>query len=144
MQVWKMPSEGGQALQVTKKGGFVSQESPDGKFLYFAKGRGAAGVWRVPVGGGEEVPVLEQVRAGYERFWAVREKGIYFAYPGEPHHPAIGFFNFSTRRIIPLANLEKDLPPNYGTLAISPDGRWILYSQIDHQGSDIALVENFR
>jgi len=28
-------------------------------------------------------------------------------------------------------------------LAISPDGRWILYSQLDQGGNDIMLVENF-
>ena len=29
-------------------------------------------------------------------------------------------------------------------LAVSPDGRWILYTQEDHRSSDIMLVENFR
>jgi hypothetical protein len=29
-------------------------------------------------------------------------------------------------------------------LAVSPDGRWILYDQLDQSGSDIMLVENFQ
>jgi hypothetical protein len=28
-------------------------------------------------------------------------------------------------------------------MAISPDGRWILYTQVDHRSGDIMLVENF-
>lgn len=31
-----------------------------------------------------------------------------------------------------------------GRLAVSPDGRWLLYPQVDQAGSDILLVENFR
>ena len=37
-QVWKMPSTGGPAVQVTRQGGFAAFESPDGRFLYYAKG----------------------------------------------------------------------------------------------------------
>jgi Tol biopolymer transport system component len=51
-QLCKIPAEGGQAVQMTKHGGFTSFESADGKFLYYSKG--AIGVWRVPVDSGEE------------------------------------------------------------------------------------------
>jgi hypothetical protein len=29
-------------------------------------------------------------------------------------------------------------------LALSPDGRWLLYAQIDRYGADLMLAENFR
>jgi Tol biopolymer transport system component len=29
-------------------------------------------------------------------------------------------------------------------ISVSPDGRWILYTQIDRAGSYLVLVENFR
>jgi len=36
-EVWKVPFAGGDAMQVTKNGGWFSMESPDGKFLYYTK-----------------------------------------------------------------------------------------------------------
>jgi hypothetical protein len=29
-------------------------------------------------------------------------------------------------------------------MSVSPDGRWLLYSQIDDYSSDLVVVENFR
>ena len=39
-EVWKVPAAGGQAVQITKRGGFAAFESQDGKSLYYAKGIG--------------------------------------------------------------------------------------------------------
>jgi hypothetical protein len=94
----------------------------------------------VPVEGGEETLVLEQV-AFWDTF-AMGNQGIYF-FPrldisGGSH---LDFFDFATGKIKTIANVEK--PWNYG-LAVSPDGRYILYSRIDQQDSDVMLVENFR
>ena len=33
--------------------------------------------------------------------------------------------------------------PMSPALPASPDGRWLLYTQEDHRGGDIMLVENF-
>jgi Tol biopolymer transport system component len=37
-EIWKMPSGGGEAVQITRNSGDRPQESPDGKFLYYMKG----------------------------------------------------------------------------------------------------------
>ena len=36
-QVWKIPANGGEAIQLTQDGGFAPLESPDGKFLHYVK-----------------------------------------------------------------------------------------------------------
>ena len=36
-QVWKMPAQGGDAIQITKKGGYAALESSDGQYLYYAR-----------------------------------------------------------------------------------------------------------
>ena len=38
-QVWRVPAAGGVEEQVTTDGGFAAFESPDGRYLYYAKGR---------------------------------------------------------------------------------------------------------
>jgi hypothetical protein len=36
-------------------------------------------------------------------------------------------------------------PKAFGdTLSVSADGRWLLYSQVEEENSDVMLVENFR
>jgi Tol biopolymer transport system component len=144
LQIWKMPAAGGPAIQITKQGGFDNVESPDGRFLYYAKGRGVPGIWRVPVKGGAEVPVLDHRQAGYLRHWAVVERGIYFATAEDPVHPLIEFFNFATGQITPVARIEKQIPTGLSGLAVSPEERKLIYSQNDQIGGDIMLLENFR
>jgi Tol biopolymer transport system component len=150
-RIWKLLSEGGQATQVTKKGGAVAQESNDGKFLYYAKSYNAPGLWRVPVEGGEENPVLDAFPQESRYAWAVADQGIYFIAPVKQNAGPrsvikyfIEFFSFATGRIAPFAPLEKKPDLDGPSFAVSPDGRWILYSQVDQSGSDIMLVENFR
>ena len=70
-QVWKMPSTGGPAVQVMHYGGYAAFESPDGKFLYYAKGPNVSGLWRLPTRGGEESEVIGSLDAGYWGYWAV-------------------------------------------------------------------------
>ncbi|MHC4540161.1 MAG: serine/threonine protein kinase, partial [Planctomycetota bacterium] len=141
-QIWKMPAEGGEAVQVTKQGGFFALESPDGQFVYYAKGLGAnPELWRVPVDGGEEAPVHDLVKPADWGQWAVVDGGIYYISATEPSSPVIEFFDFATSQVRSIATLEK---PTIVGLAVSPDSRWILYTQGDRRENDIMLVENFR
>ena len=70
-----MPSSGGLEEQVTGNGGFAAFESPDGRYLYYAKSRSASGLWRKRLPGGAEEVVLEQLKPGYWGYWAVVENG---------------------------------------------------------------------
>jgi Tol biopolymer transport system component len=146
MQIWKMPAEGGEARQVTKGGGSVAYESMDGKFLYYTKARNMAGIWRVPVEGGEETLVLDTHKAGFWSAWTVVEQGIYFLTAEQLARPAIEFFSFTAGRVTEVIALAKPFRPwtNPDGLSVSPDGRWILYTQEDRADMDIMLVENFR
>ena len=36
-EIWRIPSQGGSAEQVTRDGGYVARESADGKTLYYTK-----------------------------------------------------------------------------------------------------------
>ena len=77
---------------------------------------------------------------------AIVDKGIYFV-PQENEHllSSIRFLDFQTNKIRGIASFERPLALADG-LAFSPDGRWILYTNIraDQGGAELRLVENFR
>ncbi|MGD0923451.1 MAG: hypothetical protein ABSA70_17065, partial [Terriglobia bacterium] len=53
---------------------------------------------------------------------------------------AVEFFSFATHRVTQILKPEK----RGGDVALSPDGRWILFAQVDQDTSHIMLVEDFR
>jgi len=133
-QVWKMPADGGQPVQVTTNGGHEAFESRDGKYVYYSKGEGA-GIWRVPAKGGEETQVMDHATMGH---WAVLDRGICFVnLTGK--RPVIEFFDFATRRGRTVAVLPNDAEPAGGwgfpAIAVSPDGRSTLYVQAERAES---------
>jgi Tol biopolymer transport system component len=144
MQVWKMPSEGGRAAQVTRLGGFEGFESTDGKIFYYAKGRNLPGIWQIPIAGGDEKLLCDVRQAGSWRLWTVVENGIYFATAATPSQPLVEFFDFATGRTTQIARLEKPVNRSDPGLVVSPDRRWLLFTQLDQSGSDIMLMEHFR
>jgi Tol biopolymer transport system component/predicted Ser/Thr protein kinase len=135
-QVWKMRAEGGEARQVTRNGGLLAIESPDGRFLYYVKGRGVTTLWKAPVEGGPETQVLAGV---HWLDFAVTKDGIYFCRPDPPRY-WIEFLSFVTGRTSHIIEAKSGVLG----MSVSPDGRWLLYSQIDDYASDLMLVENFR
>ncbi len=139
-QVWKAPAEGGVAVQVTKQGGRGAIEAPDGKFVYYTKDNFQTSLWRIPVEGGEEVQVLDKVMQGY---WDVLAQGIYFLSP-QADAAAISFFSFATNRKTLLVKIDKRMHFNKPSFAVSADGRWLTWAQVDHSERDIMLMENFR
>jgi WD40-like Beta Propeller Repeat len=75
-EIWRVPAEGGQAVQMTYHGGKGPFESLDGNTVYYLKGQD---VWQVPVSGGEETRVFGPI-AGYR--FAMASEGIYFLETG--------------------------------------------------------------
>jgi Tol biopolymer transport system component len=133
-QIWKAPAAGGEAVQVTKRGGFNAFESKDGKTVYYTKSDlSPSPLWKVPVGGGDETQVLDSV-ANWA--FAPTSGGLYFI-----SQSRLQYFDFSTGRSKPILTLEK---PVSNFLSVSPDERWLLYTQTDQDGSDLMLVENFK
>jgi Tol biopolymer transport system component/DNA-binding winged helix-turn-helix (wHTH) protein len=145
-ELWKIPSQGGTAVQITRHGGFEARESPDGKFVYYVKelrvGPDGPGIWKIPFGGREETRLLDQGIAG---LWAVASRGIYFIVPSSSGGPAVKFFNFTTQRITQIALLPEDTSLDMidSAFAVSPDAKTILYGQAIPPGN-IIIVENFR
>jgi Tol biopolymer transport system component len=140
LEVWRMRAEGGEAVQVTHKGGWAPKESPDGKVVYYQL-TDSQDVWKVAIGGGEETRVLGPVAE-----FAVTAEGIYFIEIGTrmwvgTAGNSLKFFSFAKGTTEKVADVKLN-PLN--ALSVSPDGRYVLFSQIDPFVSDLMLVENFR
>jgi hypothetical protein len=72
--------------------------------------------------------------------WALSPGGIYFVSAEQPTR-SVRYFEFASKQIRSIFKVDHD----FGTgLSLSPDGRWMIYSQVDDVGSDIMLVDHFR
>ena len=93
----------------------------------------------MPVSGGEESQVLPSVAT---RAFSLVNDGIYFiAEPSADRKSFIQFLSFATGTVKTVAPLSGSSAEG---LSVSPDGRSLLFSQLDEAGSDLMLVENFR
>ena len=139
-EVWKMPAVGGPPVQMTHNGGEFGIESEDGKTLYFTRtvGAGSGSIWKMPIAGGPEEQLADSL---YRSNYAIAKRGIYYmTRPDEAGNCMLKFHNFATgttTTILPMGH------PEYG-LDVSPDGRYLVYAQLDDPASGLMLVENFR
>jgi Tol biopolymer transport system component/tRNA A-37 threonylcarbamoyl transferase component Bud32 len=143
-QIWRMPAKGGDPVRLTRKGGHEPFESADGTTLYYARRALPGGVWKMPVGGGEEALVLAEGTVGR---WALATDAIYYAEPASPAEPArISVLRLSTGRKTVIYRFPGEVKV-FGiatSFGVSPDERTILEAHIDRDESDLMLVENFR
>jgi Tol biopolymer transport system component len=143
-QIWRMPSGGGVATQITRDGGMHTQEAEDGMLYYTKVPEDGAGLWSVPPEGGPEVKVLAEPYSGR---WALNKKGIYFV---DFHVPAgsprpVKFFSFATRQTRQIGTVEAGVTLRFsGGFTISPDSRWLLYAKLEREEADLMLVDNFQ
>jgi hypothetical protein len=140
-----MPVDGGPPAQITKTGGADAWEAPDGRSLYYTNvPEAGAGLWNKPLDDGEEMRVLSSPRFGY---WALVDRGIYFIDfdVAKCASRPVKFFSFRDGRVKEIGTVEEsvDWKINPG-FAVSPDGRWLLYSSLESTGGDLMLVDNFR
>lgn len=136
-EIWKIAADRSQpARQVTVAGGFRPIESPDARWLYYAKREPNSGLWRMPVGGGAEervAPIPASVWGG----WAVSSSGFYYLDPSA-RPPRIAYQGSAS--IPPVA--IRNLPVLWeGSVAVSPDDRQLVFGQLDSAISDLYRVD---
>jgi len=140
-QVWKVPADGGAAVQVTRQGGHAALESADGKLLYYAKTSYAnPQIWQVPVDGGVERLVSPQLQPFSWASWAVVDRGIVFAGPSGQGRPRVSLYDSAQHTITKFGEIQT--VPFW--LGASHDGKSVVFDQPGWQQSQIMLIENFR
>ena len=129
---------------MTKNGGVVPFPAR-GEFLYYSEKAGEGerngngGLRRLRERDGLDELVLPSVTF---RNAAITADGIYFIPRADSQGRfAVHFYDFRTLQSSPV--LPMTGRPSEG-LAVSPDSRVLLYTQIDAQKSDLMLIEHFR
>jgi Tol biopolymer transport system component/DNA-binding winged helix-turn-helix (wHTH) protein len=139
-QLWKIPFNGGSPVRVTTKGGVYAIESMDGRFLFYSKFR-ECGIWKKSLDNSEESRLPINVCHWFD--WDVTRDGIYFLNPDIPPHGRIEFFDLAHGQATPILALDKPASA-YGGLALSPDGKSLLFGQSELNESYIMVMKNFR
>lgn len=137
-QLWKVPVQGGSPIQVTRNGGVFGAESSDGRFLYFCKLE-ARGIWKMSLQDGKEERVLDQAGGSEWWNWALAHNGIYFLRHAKGG-AVLDFFDFATGKTVTISTTDRQV---FFGLALSADGRSLLYSENVSKDSTIMLVKNF-
>lgn len=137
--IFRIPPSGGEPAAVTRRAGASSEESPDGRFIYFSGSPNWTRTFlrRVPAAGGEEQEVLAEISG---RNFVPVESGVWYLTPNSREGCRLEFLDFATR----TARIVSRIPrPASAGLTLSPDRRRIVWAQVDREGSDLMLVENF-
>ena len=148
-EIWKRPWRGQEVVQVTHGGGYMSSESPDGKWLYFSKSD-VESIFRQRVSqlGSQSISEPELVvgppyRVQTEGWALARNEVVFIDRATGDQPPVIRGFNLKTKAVRSILSLHELFADRSDIgLSISPDEKWILYSELDRSGSNIMLAEN--
>jgi hypothetical protein len=139
-QLYRCPAAGGDAtLLAASQDITMPIESSDGKVLYFVWSDSKIAMLALDHPGATPQEVSGMPKISDESQWTLVHDGIYFAPQDNPR--SVSFYDFATKHTRELFKVDKD--PNAG-MSVSPDGRYMLYSQIDESNAGIMLVEHFR
>ena len=145
-KIWKVASTGGHAVQVAKHLGYMPLESPDERYVYFSYDDGQLRQVKTDGGGEQQVegmPLMASIDA-----WNPFGSGIYFLASPDNEKLEIDFFDLNTKAVRTIFAMNKFPPDQWGGwnggLPISPDGRWMLFAQMDEFSSDLMMVENWQ
>jgi Tol biopolymer transport system component/DNA-binding winged helix-turn-helix (wHTH) protein len=141
-QIYRSPAEGGEPTLVVSSDTIDEPvESPDGKTLFFLPISGLTPLKMLALGqpgaASRSVPDMPEVYNDHQ--WTVVPTGIYFTPLSAPR--TVRFYDFATRKTSQVFKGDHDFGDG---MSVSPDGRYMLYSQLDENNSSIMLVDNFR
>jgi len=135
-EIWKRNFATGETHAIAPMGSQLSVESTDGKRLFFIDSDSHE-LW-ISNPDGSNASRCGNVRPNPDADWAQSSNEIYFTNQNDSFADLFAY-DFENRRLRAVGRLPQTLSPGTPSLAISPDGEWILYAAIEHTKSDIKL-----
>ncbi len=138
--LWKVPVQADSKEQPMQVASVMAEthgfESPDGKYVYF--GSSPSTLWKVSSGGGEATRVEgATLRGGF----ALCRQGIYYFSASDDYRTVTLYFRpYAGGESKRMATLSTYV---YGSIAASADGRSVLFAEVDDQGADLLMAEDF-
>jgi Tol biopolymer transport system component len=139
--VLKVPVEGGTAVPLTRGRVWPPVARVQDARVYYAKD---GGICSVTLAGADErcLAGFPRMRSDFGEAWVIGRSGVYFTNPGPPR-PGVDYFEFGSTGVVRVTDLTGQPASWKGRLALSPDGRRLVYPQLDAVASDIMVVDDF-
>jgi len=136
--LYRFPSSGGRAERFTERPSSYSVVVAD-RVIFNVMEHDGIVLWMKPATGGPEQRLEHIPKLRYDDAWTATPTGIYFT-DASSHPVNVSFFEFASRTTRRLTSLKQTPIPAGSGITVSPDGRWLLYSQIDDEQSEIMLA----
>jgi Tol biopolymer transport system component len=137
--LYRFPSSGGQAERFSDHASSYCVVAGD-QLVFNVTEPGGIVLWSKPASGGPETRLENMPKLSYADAWAATTTGIY--YTDSSSRPiSVHFYDFAGRTTRTLMTLKQVPIPGTGPgISVSPDGHWLLYSEVDDEQSEIMLA----
>jgi Tol biopolymer transport system component len=147
VELWRTSAKTGAGEQVSHGGAWRSALSQSGRFLYYTRRFTNLGEYTVLVemhADSEGKFGSSRVLAGSvcDRCFAVAPDGVYaFQFAGTRKQWELYWYPAGDSNGVLIATLTH---PVFGGMTVSPDGRRLIFAQVDQDNRNLMLVENYR
>jgi len=137
-RLYRFPSSGGPAELITSRPAYNAVALADRLVFSVLDAKGIT-LWSKRSASDREQPIEGMPRLSYSDAWTANAKGIFYT-DSSVAQPTVNFYDFAARTSRVVATLKTSPIPGGGLgIAVSSDGRWLLYPQVDDLQSDIML-----
>ncbi|MGA2115644.1 MAG: hypothetical protein ABSH56_12960 [Bryobacteraceae bacterium] len=139
--IYSAAPDGSRARSLTGPPAIRPEQSADGQFICFQRGRS---IWRVPSPGGKEEEVFESEHVLIASPLAAASGGLYYLeFDRSARAADLAFYRYSTSKSSEVLRW-KGTGGSFSGYTISPDGKTLLYSKTDRSRTNLVVIENFR
>jgi len=135
LAIWKLRLGDKTPVRVSPFRAFLPQESADGLALFFNMDDGE--IWRAQPNGSQAAALSMGARCWPDINWTLQGKDIF--YTRESESSGVEFWRMSHGVGQVIGTAAGQVVPATPSLAVSPDGRWLLFAEQDSAASDINL-----